>query len=258
MLTLQNTPNFRDLGGLGDAAGRTVRAGRVYRSELMASVSAQDVDALTSLKIASVFDLRNLPERIAAPSAWPPASDLVRLHVQPHDHQVAGADLQQLLARLSNGTLEASHTAEIMRDTYRAMPSLFADVLGVLFHTLAEPDAGATLIHCTAGKDRTGFVCAMLLFALDVPFEQIMHDYLASASHYPLARLVAHMEKLAGQALDERTCVALAEMAQVKASYLELAVDEIVNAWGSVSGYLERRAGLDRGMRARMQMHLLV
>ncbi len=254
---LPSVPNFRDLGGVVNAAGRTVRSGQVYRSEVLAAPSAQDLARLAGLGIGAVFDLRNPSERTAAVTAWPRPGDAVLVRPMPDELDVPGADMRAFVQRLRAASLDEGQVIDMLLATYRAMPARFGATLRGLFEILAHGDEAAVLVHCTAGKDRTGFVSAMLLHALDVPVEAVMADYLATARYYTVQRLLAQMEQLSGQALDPRMAASMAQLAQVKAEYLDAAVGEVVRGWGSVSAYLQAQAGLDGALRERLQARLL-
>lgn len=97
----------------------------------------------------------------------------------------------------------------------------------------------------------------MLLSALDVPDEAIVCDYLDSGRCYSTQRLLVQMQNLAGRPLEPRLADAIAELAQVKASYLDAALGEVARGWGSVPAYLVQEAGLDEAMRIRLHGRLL-
>jgi protein-tyrosine phosphatase len=254
---LQGVPNFRDLGGLVNAEGRPVRRGLVYRSEVLAALDDQDLATLAGLRIGTVFDLRNPSERAAAGTLWPGSGDAVQVRVMPEELLVPGADMRQFLRRLREATLDVGQISELMLTTYRAMPTHFGGMLRQLFDDLVQGRDAAALVHCTAGKDRTGFVCAMLLSALDVPADTVMLDYLATARYYTVERLLVHLQQAAGRPLDPAMAGAMAELAQVKAEYLEVALAEIERGWGTVSAYLLQQAGLDDAMRRRLHARFL-
>ena len=253
---LQGAPNFRDLGGVFSDDGRQVRHGIVYRSEVLASVTERDQATLAGLRIGMVFDLRNPSERASTPTAWPQAA-AVALRSMPEELLVPGADMRQFMNQLRQGTLDTAQVGDMMLSTYRAMPGNFGPMLRSLFEALTREDDTAALIHCTAGKDRTGFVCAMLLSALQVPASEVMRDYLATARYYTVERLRLQMERVLGQALAPDLAEAMAELAQVKPVYLEAAFGAIAQRWGSAWAYLQDRAGLDAATRARLHRRLL-
>jgi len=254
---LAGVANFRDVGGLSTADGRVLRRGVVYRSELLSRLTLADRETLEQLRIGAVFDLRNPSERSAAPPAWPRVDDPVAVAVMPMELEVAGADVRGLMDRLRGGNLDAEEARAILVATYASMPHHFAAMLGRLFLVLGDQERGAALVHCTAGKDRTGFIVAMLLHALRIPADDIWRDYLSSAHHYTAKRLHGQMEKIADGALDPRVAAALKVLAEVQEEYLGAALGRITRDWGTVDNYLSQAAGLDDALRARIQARLL-
>ena len=252
-----STPNFRELGGLINARGRPVKQGLVYRSELLTPLSSRELGVIRGLQIQSVFDLRNPHERAAKMPVWPAQADDVRRHLMAQELPVAGADLRQLVSSLNEGRLTAHATEEIMRKTYRKMPHHFSGVLRDLFDTLTQESGAATLVHCTAGKDRTGFVCAMVLSALDVSVEVILQDYLLSAKFYTVQRLMERLEQTSGVRMESHATGALAAMVQVRPEYMEESWRTIDAHWGSIPAYLEQCVGLDKQKQALLQSSLL-
>lgn len=157
--------NFRDLGGLTTTDGRTVRRRTVYRSDTLSRLGADDRDAFTALGIRTVIDLRR-PAEVASMGRVPEWTRVVWRHNHLEhplwDHSTYTAEIG--VARwLSERYLELAHhgRADIAR------------VIGML----ADDENGPTVVHCVAGKDRTGLVVALTLELLGVPEEQIAADY---------------------------------------------------------------------------------
>ena len=173
--SLTTAPNFRDLGGLPTADGRIVRPGLVFRSEALLEPIDADAAAIIAYGIVLVCDLRSDSERNHAPNDWWAAQgvELLDLDVMAAIEACDGPWLRLRSDRTTAGAIAA------MEATYTALPA------AALVHLAAIVDriiAGnlPLLIHCTAGKDRTGFVSAMLLAALGVDHATILADYLDS------------------------------------------------------------------------------
>lgn len=171
---MSGSVNFRDLGGYTTADGRAVRWGRVYRSGTLAEIDESGIVQIEKLGIETVFDLRSAEERTAAASRLP--SSVTTLHVPIKDPSRFGRlrILQVLLFR-------RNHLADVLFDAYtRVMLDGNGKVLGSILSDIADSSA-PVLIHCTAGKDRTGLTSALLLELLGVPRESIVGDYALSA-----------------------------------------------------------------------------
>ena len=139
---------------------------------------------------------------------------------------------------------------------YKALPRLFARHMEMLFAYLAEEGSGPLLVHCEAGKDRTGFVCAALLLSLGVPKEAVYADYLLSAQRYVLTPGSHAVQRLLGDGASERMVAALKELMTVYPAYLEAALTEVDVHHGSLEAYL-LHAGVSLERQARVRWHLV-
>lgn len=253
---LKGAPNFRDLGGYAASGGRRIAAGQVFRSGSLSELEADDLVRVAGLGLKLACDLRSGFERARHPSRWPRSAPR-ELHLD------LNADLrahnQRLLALLHESS-SVSGARSMMLEVYRQLPSACASGAPKLFEMLADHDEGLpVVIHCTAGKDRTGFLCALLLHALEVPTETIYADYLLSAERCDRERLAAGLAPLMEQLLGGRVPPeAIDVMNGAEADYLDAAFDSIRRDHGSIEAYLVRIVGLDDARRARLQSRLLV
>lgn len=255
---LQGAPNFRSLCGYRATDGRSVRRGVLFRSDALSDLSEVDLERLRALDIRLVCDLRSVRERAARPNRWPggPAPALLTANDAGGPVAVKAAAWR---ARLGEADFDAATARRWLRDAYLAMPAVYAGLLAALFARLADGRAPNVLVHCAAGKDRTGFVCAMLLLALGVPWETVLDDYLLSGRRQP-AEALARKLWCAGQdvpPLDARACAALRAIAGVEAEYLTAACECAARRFGSVARYLEAACGLDPVRCERLRTRLL-
>jgi protein-tyrosine phosphatase len=133
-----------------------------------------------------------------------------------------------------------------MRDSYRSYVRQNTTCFRALFAHLLE-DRAPLVIHCTAGKDRTGFACALILHVLDVPNELIAEDYLLTNRFY-------RRDPTASSDLPEEVRQVLA---RVEASFLAAAFDAIRDDYGDLENYLVDGLGLGARERARLQARYL-
>jgi len=175
-LNLAGASNFRDLGGYPGKDGRTVRWRRIFRSNHLGHVTETDIEILRGLGLKSAFDFRGTEERAAAICGVAG----IAVHSLPIEPTVVAA----LRARLAEGVaLSSADALDVMRDSYRNYVRYSTPSFRALFAHLLE-DRAPLVIHCTAGKDRTGFACALILHALGVPDEVIAEDYLLTNRFY--------------------------------------------------------------------------
>lgn len=254
-IVLRGAPNFRDLGGLPTRDHARVRRGRVFRSELLHRLDDEDLARLRDTGIAAVCDLRHGVERERHVNRWPEGMRPHVIGAAPGEglQAVQNADLQR---RIHEPDFDLDEARRVLLAGYRRMPEVLAPALRAVFAHLLADAAGPLLIHCTSGKDRSGFVCAVLLRALEVPDAVIWQDYLLSREHVPLAG-IREMMRRAVPTLSETRIDALAELASVHADYLHAAFAQIDADYGSVERYLDQALGLDAARRETLQAQLL-
>ncbi len=189
LAALRGLHNLRDVGGLPTRDGSTVRPGHVLRAGTPAFLddtgAAHVVDGLG---VRTRVDLRS-----AAEVEGETSGALRRLETR------AGAVRHlELHAGPQEWDLSASHRSDWVADYYLRYLEHSAGALRDLVHLLAEPAAYPVLLHCTAGKDRTGVAVALVLDVLGVPDEEIAGDYARSAEAVDdLAVVLRHLPRYA-------------------------------------------------------------
>ena len=235
---LQGASNFRDLGGYPADHGRTVRWRQIFRSNHLGHLTADDIEIVRALGVRSAFDFRGLEERAVAICGL----QEIAVHSLPIEPTVVAA----LRAKLASGSLSASDAREIMRESYRNYVRLNTHSFRALFAHLLD-DHAPLVIHCTAGKDRTGFACALVLHALGVPDEVIGEDYLLTNRFY--RRDLSSATDLPD---DVRQAIG-----SVDASFLAAGFDAIRADYGHLDSYLAEGLGIgERERRALMARYL--
>ena len=257
---LAGAPNFRSVAALPAADGRRLRSRRLFRSDMLARLTDADVDRLAALRIGTVLDLRRDDERAAAPSRWPDAArpDTLVFDTLPDLQAVRAGGWRE---RLADPAFDAEGARAWMLETYTRMPAALEPAVRAAFVRLAgtfavgapavpgaPASAPAVLVHCTAGKDRTGFVCAMVLEALEIERDAILDDYLESSRRRPPAALARALVEWAGLPATPRTLDAVEMVASVRAEFLEASLRETERRHGSIAAYL-RACGLDDATR---------
>src|ERR1700730_11357156 len=238
-LNLAGASNFRDLGGYPAKDGRTVRWRQIFRSNHLGHLTAADIEALRPLGLRSAFDFRGTEERTAALCGLTE----IAVHSLPIEPTVVAALRGRLAER---ATLSADDALEVMRDSYRNYVRYYTPIFRALFAHLVE-DHAPLVIHCTAGKDRTGFACALILHALGVPDDLIAEDYLLTNRFY-------RREPSASSDLPEDVRQVLGS---VETSFLAAAFAAISAAYGDVESYFSNGWGVGARQRARLAARYL-
>ncbi len=247
VLRFEGVENFRDFGGYG-----AVPFGRLYRSAHQGRATQADLQRLDELDLAVVVDLRRPDERRRDPCRRPPSfgARVIETEIEgdaeaPHLKFLREADL----------TAESGHA--FMVEEYARLPfePAHLDVFGRYFQALAET-GGPVLIHCAAGKDRTGLLAALTHKLLGVDDETIMADYLLTnevrRTEDWVARFSLILEREYGRRPDPD---AAAAFLRVHPDWLQAAFAAIERA-GGLDGYM-RRLGVDDDRRERIRARLL-
>jgi protein-tyrosine phosphatase len=244
--------NFRDLGGLSTEDGRRLRPGVLYRSEGPASFKDDHRRELTELKIRLVCDLRADVERRVAPNDWTTTARLLNLDVT-NDLRT---ETNEGWNALRHDPSEAG-ARKAMSTNYAAIPGAIQPHWVALIDAIIEGET-PVLVHCTAGKDRTGVLVALLLLLLGVPRQDAIRDYLRSdvfGKNLRVGGSVIHaFEETFGFTPSDAT---INTMIGVFPEFLEAAFDQIIRDWGSIEAYFEA-AGVDAARRDRFRAALLV
>lgn len=244
--------NFRDYGGYA-VDERLLARGRLYRAAHQARATDADVAQLDALKLAAVVDLRRPSERKAQPSRRP-AGWAGTLIESGHDD---GGEAPHLTFLKTADLTEASGRA-FMTETYRRLPfeAAHVDLFSRYFRLLADTE-GPVLIHCAAGKDRTGLLAALTHSLLGVNRDDLMADYLATNA---AVRLEERAEEMARKltAMTGRTASrgAVTAFLGVEAAYLDEAFSAISTHSGSIGAYLEQVLGVDAVLAERIRVRL--
>jgi protein-tyrosine phosphatase len=231
---LAGASNFRDLGGYPTKHGRTVRWRQIFRSNHLGLLTEADIAVVRGLGVRSAFDFRGIEERAEALCGL---ADIT-VHSLPVEPTVVAA----LRAIAATGTPPSADAAiEVMRDSYRSYVQHNTPRFRALFAHLVE-DHAPLVIHCTAGKDRTGFACALILHTLGVTDEVISEDYLLTN------RFFRRDPSASGDLPDEVRQV----LGSVQVSFLAAAYEAIDSEYGDLESYL--RDGLGVGAVEREQL----
>src|SRR3954447_15174182 len=237
-LNLAGASNFRDLGGYPAGGGRRVRWRQIFRSNHLGHLTEADIELLRPLRLKSAFDFRGTEERAAAMCGI----EEIAVHSLPIEPTVVAA----LRARQANGApLTSADALDVMRDSYRNYVRHSTASFRALFAHLLE-DRAPLVIHCSAGKDRTGFACALILHALGVRDDLIAEDYLLTNRFYRRDPVSSDLPDDVRQVLGS-----------VEASFLAAAFDAISTDYGSLDCYFTDGLGVGGDQRARLQARYL-
>ena len=243
-IAVPSVPNLRDLGGWPTRDGGRVRAGLLYRSVGLSGLRGDDLAAFGRLGIRTVYDLRTEAERGMQPDRVPPETRHFALDVLAGSSTSAPVHLMRALSdpATAREAVGDGKGVAFFVGAYREFVRLDSARAGYgrLFSDLAAEANRPALVHCTTGKDRTGWAVASLLMLLGVADDDVMREYLLSnAALVPMVQPMLDGFAAAGGDPD-----LLRPLAGVREEYLEAAIDEMRARHGSIEGYAADGLGL--------------
>jgi protein tyrosine/serine phosphatase len=255
-LSFEGLENFRDFGGYA-AGGRRMARGRFYRSAHHADATPGDLARLADMNVAAVVDLRRPDERQQYPSRrWENFAARVIDNDDNHDGPEMGEDSYTDFLR--NSDLSVAAFRDFMIRFYSLAPFAprHVHLFSRYFDTLAETD-GPIIVHCRAGKDRTGMIVALTHMLAGVHRDDVYEDFLATNDPERLRRTLPHIVKAIhaefGRAPPEE---AMAVGMSVEPAFLDAAFAAIDARHGGVETYVREVLGVDANKRAQIESRL--
>jgi protein-tyrosine phosphatase len=242
-IPLQNASNLRDLGGWKAADGRSVRRGKVFRAPALVDLSVADQAVIATLGLRTLCDFRGIGERRKRPVEIAGAQSC-SVAIEP---SVGGGLKDILRTGQVSGHFTPDDMMDLLRNAYTAYALQSIPQYRAMFGHILRDDGLPLLLHCSAGKDRTGFGSALLLTALGVAWEDVVADYLATNRFW--RRETASEFSMPDDLKDVLLCA--------HEPLLALAFDAVRREYGSVEAYLAGPMGLDSTARSRLTELLL-
>lgn len=237
-LDFEGAVNFRDVGGYPAGTGRRTRWRTLFRADSLADLTPADLERFAALGLRTLIDFRLPEERRAKPDRLPSggAINAVELGFIPRG-------VLEMLDLVKSGAIDASQVERLVTAQYRLYCVDHTREYRRVLEIATDPEGYPLLLHCTSGKDRTGYGVALLMLAVGVPRDVVLDDY-ALTNHYRRA-----VPQLFGPDTAEDVARTLLS---ANSTYLEAALDEIDQAYGSFDAYLEKTLGV--GDRARERL----
>jgi protein-tyrosine phosphatase len=244
---MQGSPNFRELGGLINKEGRTLKEGMLYRSGSFADLKGEDVTLLRQTGINTIVDFRSDSEIAREPDFIPEGMQVNYLNAPIGSLDQKG--MGKFMQVLTSPNFKEADVEQLMIEANLGFVDYIAD-FKPLFDQVQAPET-VVLFHCTAGKDRTGLASSLLLHILDFDRATIFEDFMlsnAAVSKLDLSKMTAYgiPQDRAGLLMG------------VKESYLEAAWTAIETKYGSVDAMLQQVFGIDQKVKSSLKAKYLV
>ena len=224
--------NFRDCGGYPTTDGRQMRTRRLYRSGTPDGARGADLQLLHTLGLKTIVDLRASKEK---KKVLPVIAGARRIDLPLDPEPRTREKVQPLMTKRGS----EGEVVEIFKQMYRTLADEAWPQARHLFQILLNANSYPVLIHCRAGKDRTGFICALVQRAVGVGREAVFQDYLKTNDHFvPLTPHMVRMIKILS--LGRVQVENLRAAASAREEYLQAAFDQIDQRHDGLAAYLEK------------------
>ena len=236
-LPLDGAYNVRDVGGYRTRDGRWTRWRTFFRADSLHRLTPEAQATLCDYGVRSVLDLRRSDELEMAPNVFANAPEVTYHHISLlRDERPVPGKVRSLV------------------DTYRRILDQRQEQVRTTLEVLSTPDGLPGLVHCSAGKDRTGVITALMLGLVGVPHETIVADYALTTTYMqgPL------LDEIRQRALKRGfTWEQYEPLVQSPPAFMEQTLQHIDERYGGIDAYV-RAIGLQSEQIDRLQRRLLV
>lgn len=238
-ISFKKVVNFRDIGGLKTTEGKTVKWGKIFRSDNLSTLKDNEFKKFNALNIKTVYDLRTSSEITPKQDHLPGNVKYVAFPIINDN----GDLLSKMKSKVINGEVSEKQSHQMMLNLYKT--SVTDNILlKDLIRKITDSDA-PVLYHCSAGKDRTGVITALLLSILKVDREIIINEYMLS--NYYRKQKVKSMLRKAGVAtiIKPRLQTKVIEnFMSVDRDYINAVFDVIDNQYGGTDNFIANQLGI--------------
>ena len=230
--------NLRDFGGFLTKSGSHMKSGLLYRSGNLQKLSAAHHVAISDLHLQTIIDFRSMQEQEKSPGTFPGSR---KVSLPCNIDQITRDRLRPLLLRRSAD----DEIVDAIDSVYQEMVDLMVQPIGEMIRNILNTESCPILIHCRAGKDRTGFAAAVIQWAMEVDHDTIMSEYLKS-NEFISPKISKALKRLRLFTLGLFPKGNLQAAFEVKARYLNTAFFVIETKYGGLERYLAA-GGIHRG-----------
>ncbi len=247
-ISVDHVVNFREVGGYRTTDGRTVKRGVLYRAGKLDGLTDAGHAQLQALGVRTVCDLRGIAEAEQHPDQVSADITYCHLPIEPENETLGSLrDYFFNKSRLLEGMYRIYHDLFL-----EGHPQMFGEAVNIV----ANPDNHPVILHCTAGKDRTGLIVAIILELLGVPDEVIIADYTLSNHSYDYYHVYTQ-QRLGRLALLGVKADDLWPLLVCDPDFLISSLVHLRGHYGSVENYLLKKGGVSADTIAQLRQNLL-
>jgi protein-tyrosine phosphatase len=241
--------NFRDFGGYKTKNGARLKEGLLYRSGDLSKATDTDLKYISSLGIRTICDLRTEHERQMDPDRIPEAAPFTFFNIPMRPIiEYHARSLRRLFSLMFGRERRMDYIAESHK-AYREYATNYLPQLKVLFHRISSPENLPVLIHCSAGKDRTGVVSSLIQLVLGVSIETVMDDYLKTNDHLGAytEEILQRISKLSYFGVPWKM---FAPLFEARSDYLNAALAQVKEEFGAIDKWFQQGLGFSQAEQA--------
>ena len=247
VVNLEGAVNFRDFGGYETSDGRCIKRGHLFRCGVMSGLTDAGRESFLELGIGLICDLRRHDERDDDPTPFP---EHLQLHV-PIDPGSA----VQMRDSAANPRLDHDQRVAFMRGINVELARDHAAEYRRMLEALLTLHEAAFLVHCTAGKDRTGFGVAIIQLALGVPRALVIEDYLLTNEVIEFESFL--LPRVRARYGAQISFADVRAISGVREEYIHAALDTVDEVHGGIDRYLDEALGVGPRMRDQLRERFL-
>ncbi|MFH1195551.1 MAG: tyrosine-protein phosphatase [bacterium] len=241
LVKLDGPKNFRDIGGCELLDGCKMKSGLIFRSDELSKLTRRDSEKLNQLNIKLVIDLRMAKECRFKPDRIGPNSKInyTNIPIRPSNNNISHIHyIKSYIVKrtgLNYGDFLKEHYKIIAFDRYSELREIFG--------LLSDKNNLPAVIHCSVGKDRTGFISALIQLLIGVSRDKILNDYLAS-NELTLKRRKQTIMFIRIISLFRISADQINPLFEARPEYIDETLDMILDRYKSIENYLISACGI--------------
>lgn len=244
-LEIKKVTNFRTIGNIKNVDGRILKEGKFYRSAHLHKLKKRSIRTLENSGIKEIIDLRNSKEISQKPDQL---SDTF-IYKNYSAFEDEGDQLDQAKKLVLKGKVKGTDADQRMLDFYKTYATENPEIIKKIIHEILDSE-DPVLYHCTAGKDRTGIITALILTILKFDRATIENDYLLSNNYRKqLVQKRLHLANNLHFLYPKMDLNVIEKLSWVEKNYLKATFLEINKKYGSIDIYIHQNLGISENKR---------
>lgn len=245
IIEMSNIKNFRDLGGYFTRTDQQMKWGRIFRSGDLSSATLYDQERIRRLNIKTIIDFRSDKTAKKYPILVHPNIRKIMLPITPMDSE-------KINEMMDDEKLTRTDAIRDVQDSYIGIIENYKNEFSEMFNVLTDENNYPVLLTGSLGKDRIGLASFFILYALGIPQNVIIDDYMLSRQTIDISNIAENV-KTKPEYFQE----AVTALMSVNVAYINYTIDYINQKYGSIDNYLEKELKLTSGKRILLRKYLL-